>query len=135
MKFIEYDSDNLINFYKENGLEFNKSQKYFGSNVKSYVLKNDKDVVGAVTVSTYKNKNFIEALAVDKKYRHKGYGKLLIEKVIHEIKNPIFTISKVDEFYLKNGFVYSDEDVIGEECKTCNRYNNTCFPKVMVYRR
>lgn len=134
MKLNEYDSDNLIDFYRENGLEFNKSQKYFGSNVKSYVLKNDKEVVGAVTVSTYKNRNFIEALAVDKKYRNKGYGKLLIEKVIHEIKNPIFTISKVDEFYLKNGFVYSDEDIIDKECKTCNRYNNTSFPKVMVYK-
>ena len=29
----------------------------------------------------------------------------ILEKAIAEMEKPIYTISKVDEFYLKNGFV------------------------------
>ena len=36
------------------------------------------------------------------------------------------------DFYLKNGFTYSEEDLIGKECKSCPEYNTTCYPKVMV---
>ncbi len=38
------------------------------------------------------------------------------------------------EFYLKNGFVYDDADLIDKECKTCEEYNITCFPRVVVYK-
>lgn len=60
--------------------------------------------------------------------------KSLIEKAIGELEKPVYIISKVDEFYLKNGFVYSNEELIDKECKACNEYNITCFPKVVVYR-
>ena len=30
MKFDKYDNDSLINFYIENGLEFDERKKYFG---------------------------------------------------------------------------------------------------------
>ena len=89
---------------------------------------------GKVSISLYKDKNFIEALAVDEKCRRKGYGKILLEKAIKELGKPVYTISKVDEFYLKNGFVYDNADLIDKECKTCEEYNVTCFPKVVVYK-
>lgn len=134
MKFIEYDNESLINFYIENGLEFDENKSYFGTNVKSFILIENGKIIGAVSTSIYKNKSFIEALAVNIAYRNKGYGKLLIEKAVEKLKKPIYTISKVDEFYLKNGFVYSNVDLINEECKTCDEYNVTCFPKVVVYK-
>ena len=134
MKFIEYDNESLINFYTENGLEFDENKSYFGTNVKSFILIENGKIIGAVSTSIYKNKSFIEALAVNIAYRNKGYGKLLIEKAVEKLKKPIYTISKVDEFYLKNGFVYSNVDLINEECKTCDEYNVTCFPKVVVYK-
>ena len=84
-----------------------------------------------MSISIYKEKSFIEALAVNKEYRNKGYGKLLIETAIEK---PVYTISKVDEFYIKNGFVYDNADLIDKECKTCDEYNVTCFPRVVVYK-
>lgn len=87
-----------------------------------------------MSISIYKEKNFIEALAVDKEYRNKGYGKLLIEKAIEKLEKPVYTISKVDKFYLKNGFVYDNADLIDKECKTCDEYNVNCFPRVVVYK-
>lgn len=134
MKFDKYNNESLINFYIKNGLEFDENKKYFGTNIRTFVLIENEKIIGAVSISIYKCKSFIEALAVDKKYRNKGYGKLLVEKAIEKLKKPIYTISKVDEFYLKNGFVYSNEDLIDKECKTCSEYNITCFPKVVVYK-
>lgn len=134
MKFDKYNNESLINFYIKNGLEFDENKKYFGTNIRTFVLIENEKIIGAVSISIYKCKSFIEVLAVDKKYRNKGYGKLLVEKAIEKLKKPVYTISKVDEFYLKNGFVYSNEDLIDKECKTCSEYNITCFPKVVVYK-
>lgn len=38
MKFDKYDNDSLINFYIENGLEFDERKKYFGNNIRSFAL-------------------------------------------------------------------------------------------------
>lgn len=133
MKLEKYDNESLINFYIENGLEFDENKKYFGINIKSFALVEKEKVIGAVSISIYKGKSFIEALAVDKNYRNKKLGKLLVKKAIEELEKPIYTISKANEFYLKNGFVYSNEDLIDKECKNCREYNVTCFPKVVVY--
>ncbi len=133
MKLEKYDNECLINFYIENGLEFDEDKKYFGINIRSFALLKNGKVIGAVSISIYKGKSFIEALAVDKNYRNKKLGELLIKKAIEELEKPIYTISKANEFYLKNGFVYSNEDLIDKECKKCNKYNVICFPKAVVY--
>lgn len=134
MKFVKYDNISLINFYRLNGLEFDENKGYFGINVTSFALLENEKIIGAVSISFYKEKSFIEALAVDKKYRNSGYGKLLIEKAIEKLEKPVYTISKIDKFYLKNGFVYDDVDLIDKACKTCDEYNVTCFPRVVVYK-
>ena len=134
MEIIKYDNRTLINFYAENELEFNDIKGYFGTDVKSFALLKDDEIVGAVSVSIYKDKNFIEAIAIDNKYRNKGYGKLLLEEAIEKLEKPIYVISKINYFFEKNGFVYDDTDLIDNECKNCKEYNITCFPKVLVYK-
>lgn len=67
MKFDKYDNDSLINFYIENGLKFDERKKYFGNNIRSFALLENENIIGAVSISIYKGKSFIEALAVDKK--------------------------------------------------------------------
>lgn len=134
MELVKFDNKNLIDFYIKNGLEFDENKGYFGTNIKSFALLENKKIMGAVSISIYKNKNFIEALAVNKECRNKGYGKLLIEKAIEELGKPVYTISKVDKFYLKNGFIYDNADLIGKECKNCAEYNVTCFPRVVAYK-
>ena len=133
MKLEKYDNECLIKFYIENGLEFDENRKYFGSNIRSFACVKNEKVIGAVSISIYKGKSFIEALAVDKNYRRKRIGGSLVKKAIKELEKPIYTISKANEFYLNNGFVYSNKDFIDKECKNCSEYDVSCFPKVMVY--
>lgn len=134
MQLIEYDNNTLIDFYKINGLEFTKEHNYFGKNIKSFAIIESNKVIGAISISIYKNKNYIEALAISKEYRHKGYGKILLKKALQTLPIPVYTISKAPAFYLKNGFVYSQENLIDKECKTCPEYNLTCYPRIMVYK-
>ena len=134
MKFIEYDNNSLIDFYIANGLEFDAYKDYFGSSVKSFVIEENKKILGAISISKYKGKNYIEAIAVDKDYRCKGYGKLLLDKTMKGLEKPVYTISKSDVFFLKNGFIYDNIDLIDKECKNCNKFNITCFPKVLVFK-
>ena len=75
MEIIEYDNKTLINFYAENGLEFSEIKGYYGTNIKSFALLKNNKIIGACSISIYKGKSFIEAIAIDKKYRNKGYGK------------------------------------------------------------
>ena len=58
----------------------------------------------------------------------------MLEKVILEINTPIYAISKIYGFFLNNGFVYDDEDLIDRECKACKEYNITYFPKVVILK-
>lgn len=134
MKIEEYDNTKIIDFYIQNNIEFNDNQNYFGQSVKSYVIKENDLVIGAISTSIYKNVNYIEAIAITKDKRQKGYGKMLLDFIVNKMDKPIYTISKKDDFYLKNNFVYDNLDLIGKECKICKNYNKTCFPKVMVYK-
>ena len=56
MKLEKYDNECLINFYIENGLEFDENKKYFGINIKSFALVKNEKVIGAVSISIYKGK-------------------------------------------------------------------------------
>lgn len=134
-EIIEYDNDKLIQFYITNGLEFDENRGYFGTDIKSFALLIDNKIIGAVSISIYRNKSFIEALAVDKNSRGQGYGNMLLSKAIDNLSGDIYAISKVDEFYLNKGFEYSNEDLLGKECKTCEEYNVSCFPRVMIYKK
>ncbi len=45
MKFDKYDNDSLINFYIENGLEFDERKKYFGNNIRSFALLENENII------------------------------------------------------------------------------------------
>ena len=53
MKFDKYDNDSLINFYIENGLEFDERKKYFGNNIRSFALLENENIIGAVSISIH----------------------------------------------------------------------------------
>ena len=48
MKFDKYDNDSLINFYIENGLEFDERKKYFENNIRSFALLENENIILAL---------------------------------------------------------------------------------------
>ena len=57
------------------------------------IIENNKEK-GSISVSIYK-KSFIEALAISKEYRHKGYDKILLEKALQALHIPIIKMLKI----------------------------------------
>ena len=74
----EIDSAKLFKFYSGNDLEIDENHGYFGTNVKSYAIVENEIVQGAVTISKYGDKSFLEAIAVNKEMRGQGFGKELL---------------------------------------------------------
>lgn len=136
MKLTEYDSYNLINFYSNNGIEISEEHSFLGASLKSFVIIKE-EIIGAITLSKYKNKDFLEAIVVIPKYQKQGISKLLLNKALELTNKELYTISKLDEFYLNNGFKYIEDsyDMITNNCKLCEEYKKTCHPKVMCYKK
>ena len=77
-------------------------------------------------------------LAVKEEYRHYGCGKVLQELLFSEAKkmgyNQIWTCAKLPDYYLKFGWEivdWDDSPNIAIWCPTCEKYNVSCFPKIM----
>lgn len=137
MEIIEYDSEKLIEFYKNNDIEISEKHGYYGTNLKSFVMIENEEIIGAITMSKYDSKNFLEVIVVNKNSRGKGYGYTLLNKGIYHFDGDIYVISKEHDFYLKNGFEFIEglEYMISDNCQICKEYNKTCFPKVMIFKR
>ena len=127
----------LIKFYADNDLEIDESHGYFGTNLESFAIIENEIIQGAVTISKYEDKNFLEAIAVDKAMRGKGYGKELLKVAVGNIDGSVYTISKEPGFYLKHNFrpVNNMDEMISGNCKVCEEFNKTCHPQVMVLKR
>lgn len=140
MQIKNYDTYNdLIDFYKENGLEFDEDFNYISSPLFSYVMQDKEEIIGAITCSKIDNNFIIEAISVNEKYRKNGIGKKLVTRSIKEIKQLggkiIYLNSKEPLFFEKLGFKYEQRKVsFFENCLNCSEYNITCFPKVMKYQ-
>ena len=104
------DSAILIKFYAENDLEIDESHGYFGTNLESFAMIENEIIQGAVTISKYEDKNFLEAIAVDKAMRGKGYGKVLFEKLLEEGKRKCLKelFSTVEKYNYASKRVHED---------------------------
>lgn len=52
MQIKNYDTyTNLIDFYKENGLEFDEDFNYISCPIFSYVIQDKEEIIGAITCS------------------------------------------------------------------------------------
>ena len=90
MELKEYDSNKLINFYYDNGLEISEEHSFLGNSLKSFVIA-EPEIIGAITLSKYKNKDFLEAIVVIPKYQKQGISKILLNKALQLTKNELYT--------------------------------------------
>lgn len=131
-----YNNHNeLIEFYNDNGIEIDNNTGYVFDPKISYIIEENKKLIGAITISDFKDGIFIEAIAISKDYRNKGIGKELLNKVIKE-NNKIFLVSKLLNYFEKFGFKETHEyNMLLSECEHCEQFKKTCFPKVMLFKK
>ena len=119
------------------------------------IIYEETNVIGFLYSIFYDNNLFLWYLAIDKKYRNKGYGKKVISdlKNSNKYKNIILAVEKTDEsmnkedirvkrkeFYIKNGFYETNtftEDRNVEYEMLCTNKNFNITEKLLknVYKQ
>ena len=140
MDIVEYkDHDNLISFYSSRGIE--ELEKFENPVVFSYIIKENSNLIAAVTCTRIDDTFIIETIAVGEAYERQNIGtKLLgfaLDKLASMNADNIILNTKNPVFFEKNGFtiINNDEVPVGAYsfCFECPDYQVNCFPKVMKY--
>lgn len=74
-----------------------------------WVVERDGKVIGCAALKiVWKDLGEIRSVAISKKYQGKGYGKMLVKKILEEAEQielkKVFTLTYVPEFFEKLGF-------------------------------
>ena len=134
-----YNHNELVDFYISRDLEFNETKQYFHPPLFSYVAKIDDLIVGAITICQENEDFILDELAVSPEYENQRIGTSLFDISINRIKEQygnrkIYLVAKIPDFWEKKGFriIQRDEAPGFSECFTCEDFQKTCFPEIMV---
>ena len=128
MKFTMSSTDEyerLVKFFVENQLEFDGDEEV------------DDYLVAGCVLAQRVGRYIIDGIAVDKPMRKTGIGKILVDKVISEVKgrggDSIYLVARAPGFFKKLGFIVIDPAEAPNffECKQCPQYGVDCHPEVM----
>lgn len=143
LKFNMYPTteyDRLLDYFRSNGMVYEKDLPLIIPHfIKAYKLTQGEDfLIGGIILGKREGKYILDGIAVDKIFRKYGLGRILVNKVIEEVKkeggHSLYLITKVPEFYLKQGFTFLDD--FNEvhnifNCEGCSKYNKDCNEKLM----
>jgi GNAT superfamily N-acetyltransferase len=107
--FIDNHYEEWGEEYKNKSISYNDIVKYYRINISNiYIcITDDNKYIGCYSICN--NKNLISDLLIVKKYRNKGYGKILLRDAIKKLNNRVYIIlyCKNDKitFYEKFGFI------------------------------
>jgi ABC-type polar amino acid transport system ATPase subunit/N-acetylglutamate synthase-like GNAT family acetyltransferase len=93
--------------------------------------------IGGAALAYVHEEYVIRSVAVEKEYRHKGLGSMLVNRIVEEAKEwdakRLLLTAKVPAFYEKVGFRVIPRESVPpvSACMTCSKYNNGCAAAVM----
>ena len=134
--------ERLVKFFIENGLEFtNEDLEEVDTDIVHIwkMVHTGDTLVGGVVLAKREGKYIIDGIAVEKIFRKFGLGKIMVNKVISEVKklggDSIYLVARAPEFFKTLGFCEIKEEDAPNffECKTCPQFNVSCNPKIMMY--
>ena len=141
MKFTMRSTDEyerLVRFFVENQLEFDGDEEVDTDIVKCWkITQGDDYLVAGCVLAKREEEYIIDGIAVDKVMRKTGMGKILVDKVISEVKKlggeRIYLVARAPGFFRKLGFEAIDPSEAPNffECKQCPQYGVDCHPEVM----
>jgi amino-acid N-acetyltransferase len=133
----------LINSHAAKGLMLSKTPyKVFSTIQNFFVAEINKKIVGCASLNViWRDLSEICSLAVNKKYRKKGAGKLLVDKALDKAKklkiNQVIALTYQDKFFEKMGFKRVDKDQfprkLWRECLECPKLEE-CDEMAYLYK-
>ena len=132
------DYPKLVKFFVENQLEFDGDEEVDTDIIECYEIQ-EEEFIGAAVLAKREGKFICDGIAINPKYRNKGIGKLLLDRLIDETKkrngDSIYLVARSPEFFRKYGFQEESPENAPNffECKYCPQYRESCFPEIMKY--
>ena len=132
------DYEALVKLFSENGMEYDGDEPVPTDLVQCFKITHGGDLVAGIVLAKREGEYIVDGIAVDRIYRKLGIGKVLMNKALEEVEklggSRLFVNARVPDFYQAIGFheVSKEEAPVFYECASCDQYNDTCHPKVMV---
>ena len=141
MKFTIRSTDEyerLVKFFVENELEFDGDEEVDTDIIKCWKVTHTDDVlIGGCVLAQRQGKYIIDGIAVTKIFRKFGIGKIMVDKMIKEIRErgakELFLVARAPGFFKTFGFkrVKEEEAPVFFECSRCPQYRRSCNPEIM----
>jgi amino-acid N-acetyltransferase len=133
----------ILNPYVQDKIILERSHTEILDNINEFFIAlKDNTIVGTISNHNYGNNLYeVRSLAVNKKNKKHGIGKLLVNEMINFIKTEtsnckIFTLTYVPDFFKKLNFQVVDKDTLPEkiwkDCLNCPEKDN-CGETALVY--
>lgn len=135
-----HEYEKLVKFFVENGLEFDGDEEVDTDILHCYEIVHGDEchLAGAAVLAKREGRYIIDGIAVENVYRNLQIGQILLDKICEVIReeyhgDEVYLVARAPGFFRKNGFTeIAPEDAPNFfECKTCDQYQDTCFPEVM----
>ncbi|MBQ9961429.1 MAG: GNAT family N-acetyltransferase [Firmicutes bacterium] len=130
--------ERLVKFFVENELEFNGDEEVDTDIIKCWKVTHTDDVlIAGCVLAQRQGKYIIDGIAVTKMFRKFGIGKILVDKVVKEIKarggKELYLVARAPGFFKTMGFetVKPEDAPVFFECGQCPQYQIKCFPEIM----
>ena len=129
----------------KDGIILNRSEDEVATNIRSYVLAKENDVIVGYTALHVHSKRVAEirSLIVDEKYRGQHIGKKMVEFTLKEAKDlgveeDVLVLTYLPQFFAKIGFIEINKDVIPEhkiwaDCIKCIHFP-VCNEIALIYK-
>lgn len=137
MKFDKAEHNELVGFYRDNGLEVSNDIATEDGAVYSIKLCQNGRVQAAATLSLRFGVYILDYIAVDPKFRGRNLGALALNRILEKAKemgaDKLFITARNPHFFEHFGFKEGSPEGVdmNADCIGCPEYNNGCFKKPM----
>ncbi len=133
------DYRKLVPLFIKSGLEIHEDDPVPTGLVTCFEMvdRENGELIGASGVVHDNGLYIVRCIAVDEKHRGNGYGRMLVEIVLEELKQlqakEAWLTGKIPKFYEKFGFEVVDRSVAPRisNCQECPQFHNGCESEIM----
>ncbi len=132
-----FDLDFIKNVLKSNELPYEDLET---SKVELFLTYENSDFVGVIGLEIFANTGLLRSMAVNEKFRNKGYGKKICQKLLNYSKDigisELYLLTCTAKvFFEKMGFEVISRENVPESIKSTNEFSGLCPCSAICLRR